>query len=477
MTYSEPRVFSSLSRESLIHIVGITGVEGATVASFLLANGFQNLIGHALCDASAFEKELLKSHHLKSSVDKQNLLARVREWRMELRFGGEYLKGIEEAFVIFAPQSWELYEQENAPLFLLCSKLANIIHLYLELAPCKTIGVTGSDGKTTTTHLIAHLLHTAGRQAWLSGNYREGEQRLLSLKTLDPEGFLVLEISNRHLNFGLTKHPDIAVVTNVTENHLTEYEDFLRYRNVKERILGKDTRAVLNADNPFTAHMGDHCKDRLFFSRRPGAHVNGAFVSGGEIHDASGFICDVSDICLPGEHNVENVLAAITVVRSLGCSGDDITAGLKTFCAVPERLEFLTEIGGRKIFNDLSATSAESARRGLLAFKDTPVSMVVGGWTKGVDYDPFAQTILETGAHIFGVESEVTQALIAHGASVAVFPSAKEAIFSAYENTPEGGVVLVSPGGAFFSSKFLPEGLLSIISSLRSRVLEADQRT
>ena len=135
----------------------------------------------------------------------------------------------------------------------------------------------------------------------------------------------------------------------------------------------------------------------------------------------------------------------------------------------------MIEINNRKIFNDLSATSAESARRGLLAFPNTSVSIVVGGWTKGVDYESFARTIKESGARAFGVESEVSEALRSHGASVSVFSSASEAVEAAYENTPKGGVILISPGGAFFSSRFLLRGIDPIISSLRSRILQADR--
>ena len=471
MISSEQRVFPKLKKRSAIHVVGVTGVEGAAVASFLLAEGFKNLVGHAMCEGKDFERELLSHHKLGGADRKRELLDCVRGWGIERRLGDDYLRGIEEADVIFAPQSWELHQQANAPLFVLRPKLLNIMHLYLDLAPCATIGVTGSDGKTTTTHLIAHLLNSAGRKAWLSGNYREGEQILSRIRELDPDGFLVLEVSNRHLNFGLAKHPDIAVVTNVTQNHMTEYENFVEYCDVKERLLGSESVAVLNADNACTRHMGDHCKERLLFSRYPDAKAVGAFVSKMEIHDVGGFICDVSDICLPGEHNLENALAAITVVRSLGLSGEEISSGLKTFCAVPERLEIVAEINGRTIVNDLAATSMESARRAVEAYAGKPFVLVVGGETKGVDYEPFARTVQRVGAVIVGVQSEVTDVLKALGIPIETHSTVREAVKVAFEKTPRGGTLLLSPAGAFFQSRLMVKEGLSVaelISSLQS---------
>ncbi len=470
MISSEQRVFSKLKKRSAIHVVGMTGIEGAAIVSFLLQEGFHDIVGHAMCDIEAFERELL-SHHKLGGDRKRELLTRVRGWGIEWRFGDDYLRGVEEADVIFAPQSWELHKETNAGLFSLRSRLMNIMHLYLELAPCMTIGVTGSDGKTTTTHLIAHLLRSAGRKARLSGNYREGEQTLSHIRELDPNGYLVLEVSNRHLNFGLAKHPNIAVVTNVTQNHMTEYESFVEYCDVKERLLGSESIAVLNADNPCTRHMGDHCKERLLFSRCPDVQATGAFVSKTEIHDADGFICDVSDGGLPGDHNVENVLAAVTVARRLGLSSGEIVAGLKTFRAVPERLEMIAEIDGRFIVNDLAATSMESARRAVEAYAGKPFVLVVGGETKGVDYEPFARTVQRVGAVIVGVKSEVTDTLRALGVPIETYPTVKEAINIAFKKTPRGGTLLLSPAGAFFQSRLMANEEItveSLIAELKS---------
>lgn len=471
MTFSAQPAFRNLKKCSHIHVVGVTGVEGAAVASFLLQEGFHRLVLHAMCEKEDFERELLLNHKMKEAKDREAFLARVRSWKVPIRFGADYLLGVEEADVIFAPQSWELHRQANAPLFVLRPKLLNIIHLYLELAPCTTIGVTGSDGKTTTTHLITHLLRSAGRFVSLSGNYREGEQVLSHIRDLDPDGFLVLEISNRHLNFGLAKHPDIAVVTNVTQNHMSEYETFVQYCDVKERILGPESVAVLNADNSCTRHMGDHCKERLLFSHRPDVVANGAFVSGGEIHDVDGFICDVADVCIPGEHNLENALAAITVARRVGLSSDEVSRGLKTFCAVPERLELVAEIGGKKIVNDLAATSMESTRRAIEMYAGQPCVVVIGGETKGVDYEPFARTVERVRPVLVGVKSEVTDVLQKLGVEFDVYPTVREAVKAAFEKTPPGGTLLLSPAGAFLQSRVMvKEGLTveGLIAELRS---------
>lgn len=471
MTSLEQLEFSKLNKDDLIHVVGVAGVEGTSVASFLLQEGFTNIVGHAMCVKEKFERELLKNHDLRSPIDKITLLDKVRGWNMPINFGSEYLNGIESAKVIFVPQSWELYPMENEPLFSLRYKLINAIHLYLELAPCVTIGVTGSDGKTTTAHIIEHLLREAGRPVWLSGNYRQGTHVLEQIRTLDPNGYLVLEVSNRHLNFGLLYHPDIAVVTNVTQNHLTEYESFDMYLHVKERILSEDTVAVLNADNSYTQHMGDHCKKRLMFSRLRARGMSGAIMDGDFVMIDGKKVCDVRGVKLSGSHNVENILAAVTVACELGLTHGEIGSGLMTFRAMPERLEFVLELNGRQIFNDLSATSVESTRRGLQSFDSVPLSVVLGGSTKGVDYDPLARAIKDQNVRVFGVVSDVTEALKICGVNLKEYATAQDAIFDAYKDTPVGGVIMISPSGAFFSSSFLPRGIDPIISSLRSFAL------
>jgi UDP-N-acetylmuramoylalanine--D-glutamate ligase len=421
-----------------------------------------------MCLPEQFERELLKNHDLKSPSDKIALLNKACGWNIKINFGNNYLKNVNSARAIFVPQSWELYPEENEPLFNLRNRLINSIHLYLELAPCVTIGVTGSDGKTTTSHIIEHLLREAGRPVWLSGNYRQATHVLENIRSLDPNGYLVLEISNRHLNFGLLYHPDIAVVTNVTQNHLTEYRDFDMYLHVKERILDEGTVAVLNADNAYTQHMGDHCRKRLMFSRLRKRSMTGAVMDGAFVMMDGKKVCDIGCVKLSGSHNVENILAAVTVAHELGLTSGEIGAGLTTFRSVPERLEFMLELEGRQIFNDLSATSAESTRRGLQSFDSVPLSVVVGGETKGVDYDPLARTIKDQNVKVFGVSSMVTEALKDCGVTVNEYSSAHDAISSAYQNTPVGGVIMISPAGAFFSSKFLPRGIKHVISSLQS---------
>ncbi|MDA1038592.1 MAG: Mur ligase family protein, partial [bacterium] len=413
--------------------------------------------------------ELLKNHGFEDALKKKTLLDKTRGWNVERRFGEEYLSDVESADIIFAPQSWMLFKEENAKLFGIQEKLRNIMHLYLELAPCEVIGVTGSDGKTTTAHLITHLLKSAGRKVWLSGNYRHGEHVLEQIRDLNQDGYLVLEISNRHLNFGFSSYPDISVITNVTQNHITEYENFEQYKETKARILGPETISVLNLDNQNTRSMGGLAKTDFFFSRVQ--ETNGAFLSGTGLIMGEQNLCSLSDISLPGDHNVENTLAAVTVARLLELTSEEITAGVQSFAAVKERLELSAIVGGKRIINDLAATSAESTRRGILAFQDDVLTVVLGGETKGVDYELLADAIKESKARIFGIKSEVTDALEKLGVNVSLSDTITEAIRTAYQKTPTGGVLLISPAGAFFQSRYMVrEGLTmkKIISLLQS---------
>ncbi len=469
MTFSEQQEFSNLSKDSNVHVVGVTGVEGATVTSFLLSEGFKNVTVHAICQEEKFEYELLKNHGFEDAFKKKTLLEKSRGWNVERRFGEEYLSGVEEADIIFAPQSWMLFKEENAKLFGIQEKLRNIMHLYLELARCIVVGVTGSDGKTTTVHMITHLLKSAGRKVWLSGNYRHGEHVLEEIWDLDPSGYLVLEISNRHLNFGFSHFPDIAVITNVTQNHINEYKNFEAYKETKSRILGPDTIAVLNQDNKNTLTMAGSAKTDFFFSRLQ--ETNGAFLKGVDIMMGEHKMCSLADISLPGDHNIENTLAAVTVAQLLELTPEEITVGVKSFASVKERLEVVAEINGKRIVNDLAATSAESTRRGVMAFKEDDLTLVLGGDTKGVDYEPLAEILKERKPRIFGLKSEATDLLQELGVDLEIFDSVKEAVKVAYQNTPAGGVLMISPAAAFFQSRYMvKEGLTMkrVISLLQS---------
>ena len=462
MTSLAPLALDTRSKDTDIHVVGVTGVEGMSVMDFLVAEGFTNVTGHCLCKKDGLERELLENVVLTHPAEKRRLLERVRAWSNRVRSGADYLNVIEEADLVFLPQSWKLYK-ENVQLLSLKVPRYNIMHLYLELAPCTTIGVTGSDGKTTTTNLIAHLLRAGGRSAEISGNYRQGPQVLSRIKMLDPNGFLVLEISNRHLDFGLTKHPNIAVVTNVTENHLTEHESFEAYVCTKASIIGPETIAVLNKENVQTAKMGKGAKEVHFFEKRlvPFAIANPS---------------------LFGEHNLENVAAAYVVGNLVGLTDDELHRAFESFIAVPERLELVGEIHGRLVINNLSGTSAESTRRGVLAFSGRPVSLVMGGDTKGVDYTDFADTLKREGTSVHAVRSEASHALRVLGVHLEEHDTAKDASVAAFQRTPKDGVLLFSPGGAFFESRFLnkkknPNALSfqEIISLLRSSEPPRDQ--
>ena len=160
----------------------------------------------------------------------------------------------------------------------------------------------------------------------------------------------------------------------------------------------------------------------------------------------------------------------------------EMQAAFESFVAIPERLEPMEEIHGRRLVNNLSGTSAESTRRGVLAFSGTPVSLVMGGDTKGADYAAFAQTLKEEETQVFGLRSEATEALKEHGVVMREFTSAAGASLEALKNTPVGGVLLFSPGAAFFESRYVNKNddknvpsFEEIISLLRSSEPLEDQ--
>ena len=237
-----------------------------------------------------------------------------------LRLGPDYLEGLREDVIFRTPGMRPDLPQLTAAVAR-GSVLTSEMEVFFEVCPCPKIAVTGSDGKTTTTTIIAELLKRAGRTVHLGGNI--GHPLLAETGAMSPEDIAVLELSSFQL-MTMTQSPHIAVVTNLAPNHLDVHKDFQEYIDAKENIFTHQTAqdiAVFNADNPYTAEEAGRAVGRARLFSRQRELEDGVFLRGGAIIARSGGqereVMRVSDIKLPGVHNVENYLAAIAAVDGL----------------------------------------------------------------------------------------------------------------------------------------------------------------
>ena len=237
-----------------IHVVGVSGTEGAAIALFLQKLNV-DFVAHDFSKKERFERNFKANHFGYPANKSAKILSKLLEIKDEIYFQDEYLKGVERADLIFVSQNFEAYSpnQKLKKVFAKSpERFATITQLYFQLFLGKILAVTGTNGKSTTAKLIAKILH-ASRQTYFTGNDRRNVQILDCSNKWKKSDWLTIEVSNRQLKFPLERTPEIGVITNVSPNHLTEYGgSFTAYKNGKFSLIGKQTDkqiAVLNHDN------------------------------------------------------------------------------------------------------------------------------------------------------------------------------------------------------------------------------------
>ena len=260
----------------------------------------------------------------------------------------------------------------------------------------KLVAITGSNGKTTTTALVAHILKTAGKPTLVGGNI--GTPLLALVESSSDSTVTVAELSSFQLETIEAFRPEVGVLLNLTPDHLDRHASFEEYAAAKMRLfenqLDRDA-AVLNADDPeVTKRMPSH--QQVFWFSRQKRVAAGAFLRDGQIifrHDGEEVsVGRRADIALRGEHNVENVLAACAGAYLAGAEPGAIVSGVRSFRAVEHRLEFVAEIGGVEFFNDSKATNVDAALKAIEAFPG-PLIVILGGKDKGSPYTPLIEPL------------------------------------------------------------------------------------
>ena len=388
----------------------------------------------------------------------------------ELRLGPGYLDGLDGFDVIFRTPGLLPTDPHLVSAKEHGAVITSEMEAFFELCPCRTIGITGSDGKTTTSSIIAELLKAGGKRVHLGGNI--GTPLFDRIPDIRPEDFAVLELSSFQLH-SMHCAPDVAIITNISPNHLDVHKDMDEYIAAKENIYlhqHEGDIAIFNEDNDITRSLSKKASARTrLFSRREEV-ADGTFLRGDTIvlrHDGcEEAVMQISDIRLPGMHNVENYLAAVTALDGL-VPYEVMRETARTFAGVEHRIEPVRTIRGVQWYNDSIASSPTRTIAGLNAFNEK-VILLAGGYDKHIPFAPLAPEVIKhvkllilCGATADAIEKAVRECPDYHGSPEIVrCESLEDCVKTAYERAVRGDIVTLSPACAAFDqfANFMERG-------------------
>ena len=371
----------------------------------------------------------------------------------KLSVGESYLEGLEADLVFRTPGM----HPGNPALEALRAKGAEVtseMEVFFEVCPCTILAITGSDGKTTTTTLVSEMLKAAGKTVWVGGNI--GTPLLPRVREMRASDFAVVELSSFQL-MDMKRSPHVAVVTNLAPNHLDVHKDMEEYVEAKKNIFrfqGKDDILIVNADNEITAPLRGNGATKTFSRQGKNANV---MLAGDTICRDGQPVLDKKDILIPGEHNVENYMAAIAAVQ--GLVGDKtIRQVAKTFGGVEHRIELVRIRDGVRFYNDSIASSPSRTIAGLRSFPEK-VLLIAGGYDKHIPYDVLGPEICSHVKKLYlgGATGQKIRAAVENCPEYK--PGAPEivdcgdfasAVKAAAAGAVSGDVVLMSPASAAF---------------------------
>ena len=341
------------------------------------------------------------------------------------------------------------------------AELTSEMQLFFEYCPCHTIAITGSDGKTTTTTLISKILEADGKRVFLGGNI--GAPLLPRIYEMSSDDYAVAELSSFQLQV-MTRSPEVAVITNITPNHLNWHTGMEEYTEAKANILrfqNSCTRAVLNWDNEITHSLASRVAGEVTFvstACKPDA-PSAAYVEDCFVCLDGERVMERTAILLPGRHNLENYLSATAALKGL-VAPSSIEKVARTFGGVEHRCELVRRLNGVRYYN---SSIDSSPTRTMAALSNFPEKVIVicGGYDKHIPYDPLgtplcerAKVVLLTGA----TAPQIKAAVLASSAYTPDHPvlidcaDLADAVQKAHEIAKEGDIVLLSPASASFDS-------------------------
>jgi UDP-N-acetylmuramoylalanine--D-glutamate ligase len=337
------------------------------------------------------------------------------------------------------------------------------IELAYRIAQAPIIGITGTNGKTTTTVLTGRMFQADARETAIAGNVVAGDIRkplITAALETSADGFIVAEISTFQLEWISDFRPRVAALLNVTADHLDRHSGVEEYANLKARIFANQTPndfAIINSDNPFTASLAQSLNGRVMRFSRIIEPDEGGFIRGDELvirHNGDEFvICRRSDILLRGEHNVENILAAACAAIALGVETESVLNAIRGFHPIEHRLEPVAVIDGVEYINNSMCTNIDAAVRSIEAIRE-PQIVIAGGKEKGLDFAPLAASFVRKVKHVVLIGADAD---LIHEAARSVgydhisrAGSMNEAVDIARSIAVPGDVVVLTPACASF---------------------------
>lgn len=425
-----------------VAVVGY-GVSNAPLTELLLNSGLDVTVRDRRTAADLPEYEALKNRGAK------------------LLLGESYLAGLTED-VIFRTPGLHPAAPELKAAAENGSRVTSEMEAFFEVCPCRAIAVTGSDGKTTTSTIIARLLEEAGHKVFLGGNI--GKPLLCRVPEMAAEDFAVLELSSFQLHSMKCK-PCVAVITNISPNHLDVHPDLDDYIDAKKsifRMQDSGDRLVLNLDDALCEEFANEAKSDLRFFSLKRSVKSGCFCADELMYSARGFevqeIMPTSGILIPGEHNVANFMAAYAATD--GFITDAVFRRVaRSFKGVAHRIELVREREGVRFYNDSIASSPTRTIAGLRCFTKVKPILIAGGHDKHVPFDELGAEIVERvkALYLTGETAERIRAAVLDAPGynrltlpIYVIDDFKETVLAAAASAQEGDVVMLSPACSSF---------------------------
>jgi UDP-N-acetylmuramoylalanine--D-glutamate ligase len=330
------------------------------------------------------------------------------------------------------------------------------IELAAAFLPGPIVGITGSNGKTTTTTLVGEILAAGGLKTLVGGNI--GTPAISLVERASPETVIVLEVSSFQLETIRSFRPKIGIVLNVTPDHLDRHRTFEAYVDAKARLFENQSAedfALLNADDPTCVQMAGRTRAQVFWFSRKREVEQGAFVHKGAVlfrrGGAQQEVMLASEIPLKGSHNLENVLAAVCAGALMGCEAGKIAGAVRNFKAVEHRLEYVATLRGVEYYNDSKATNVDATIKALESFSGN-IHLILGGKDKGSDYTVLNDLLRQRvkAVYTIGAAAEKIQSQIKGATKIVSAGTIDSAVKQAAAAAQSGDVVLLAPACASF---------------------------
>lgn len=427
-------------RDQKVGVLGL-GDENVALVEFLIKQGANVVV----CDEK--EKGELGEYY-----------RRVKDLPVQFRLGPHYLDHLDDFVTVFRTPGLPYFNLKIQQAKKTGVKISSQTKLFFALCPSPIIGITGTKGKGTTTALIGEILKKAGRKVYVGGNI--GNPPIVFLNQLTKDDLVVLELSSFQLQ-DLDKSPHIAVILDIKVDHLDYHKDEKEYIEAKRNILYHQVKkdfAIINADYLTSVEFAASTPGQIYwFSRRKSVDL-GTFVLNQQLilrsEDKEYPIIETNKVQLRGEHNLENICAAITASFLAGADMTSIQKAVSDFKGLEHRLEFVREINGVKFYNDSFSTTPDTTIAAIRAFSE-PIILLVGGSEKNADYSELSQVIKESSVKTVIAIGETAKKIIGQikMLTIEIIQGIKpmdQAVKIAQELANPGDIVLLSPASASF---------------------------